>query len=89
MYLASLCLPAYQNAINLIINIISENYKPLSYRIAGNICRGKSWQKRKIRHIGGFKFGGFTIIHQPRPSFKLLTCVRMEGEADVAKFVLK
>ena len=59
------------------------------YRIAGNICGGKSWRKCKIRHIGRFKFGGFTIIHQPHPSFKLLTHVRMDGEADVAKFVLK
>ena len=29
------------------------------------------------------------IIHQPHPSFKLLTRVRMDGEADVAKFVLE
>ena len=56
---------------------------------SGKYLGGKSWRKCKIRHIGGFKFDGFTIIHQPHPSFKLLTRVRMEGEADVAKFVLE
>ena len=35
------------------------------------------------------KLGGFTIIHQPHPSFKLLTRLSMEGEADVTKFVLE
>ena len=34
---------------------------------SGKCWRGKSWRKRKIRHIGWFKFGGFTIIHQPHP----------------------
>ena len=55
------------------------------YRIAGNIGEAKSWWKRKIWHIGGFKFGTFTIIIQPHP----FACVKMEGKADVAKFVFE
>ena len=42
------------------------------------LAEKKSWPKNKIRHIGGFKFGGFTIVHQPHPFIYLLTLARME-----------
>ena len=78
----------YQKAFIIIVRYVRVGIF-LTYHIAENICGGKSWRKCKIQHIGGFKFGGFTIIHQPHPSFKLPTRVRMEGEPDVTKFVLE
>ena len=60
-----------------------------TYRIAGNICEGKSWRKCKIWHIGGLNLADLRLYISHTHSFKLLTRVSMEGEADMTKFVLE